>query len=164
MPVDKFGRSEKRSASVGASVSINTVNNYFLRRDGKNTVLGFIDMDGNDLKNVGDLLLPIGSDTVRELSCVDLTEEKGFSLPLGNHQNRLCFTAVDPSKPQQPVILQTSHGFTVKANDENVIQLGRKEITVHTFTKKLETCQNQNKIMRLRLKDTWTKGCLKWSP
>ena len=27
--------------------------------------------------------------------------------------------------------MQTSHGFTVKANDENVIQLGREEIAVH---------------------------------
>jgi len=43
----------------------------------------------------------------------------------------LSFNIVEPSKPQQPVTLQTSHGFTVKANDENVIQLGREEIAVH---------------------------------
>ena len=135
MPVDKFGRTGNTSASVGASVgagvSINTVNNHFLRRDGKNTVLGSIDMAGNDLKNVGDLLLPVGSDTVRELGCIDLTEGKGFSLPLGNRQNMLCFNIVDPPKPQQPVTLQTSHVFTVKANGENVIQLGGEEIVVH---------------------------------
>jgi len=135
MPVDKFGRTGNTTASVGASVgagvSINTINNHFLRRDGKNTVLGTIDMAGNGLKNVGDLLLPVGSDTVRELGCVDLAEGKGFSLPLGNRQNMLSFNIVEPSKPQQPVTLQTSHGFTVKANDENVIQLGREEIAVH---------------------------------
>jgi len=133
MPVDKFGRSGNTitSSCLGAGVSINTINNHFLRRDGKNTVLGSIDMAGNDMKNVGDLLLPVGFDTVRELGCVDLTEGKGFSLLLGNRANRLCFAAVDPSKPQQPVTLQTSHGFTVKANDENVVQLGREEITVH---------------------------------
>jgi len=137
MPVDKFGRSGNTSASVGASVgasvsvSINTVNNHFLRRNGKNTVLRLVDMAGNGLKNVGDLLLPVGTDTVRELGCVDLTEGKGFSLPLGNRQNMLCFNIVEPSKPQQPVTLQTSHGFTVKANGENVIQLGGEEIIVH---------------------------------
>ena len=71
MPVDKFGRTGNTSARVGASasagVSINTVNNHFLRRDGKNTVLGSIDMAGNDLKNVGDLVLSVGSDVSREL-------------------------------------------------------------------------------------------------
>ena len=146
MPVDKFGKSGNTitSSNLSAGVSINTINNHFLRRDGKNTflkscqkektckcVLGSIDMAGNDMKNVGDLLLPVGFDTVRELGCVDLTEGKGFSLLLGNRANRLCFAAVDPSKPQQPVTLQTSHGFTVKANEENVVQLGREEITVH---------------------------------
>jgi len=133
MPVDKFGRSGNTitSTCLDARVSINTVNNHFLRRNGQNTVLGPIDMTGNDLKNVGDLLLPVGSDAVRELGCVDLTEGKGFSLLLGNHENRLCFAAVDSSKPQQPVTLHTSHGFTVKANGENVIQLGREEITIH---------------------------------
>jgi len=101
MPVDKFGRSRNTITStfLDASVSINTVNNHFLRRDRQNTVLGPIDMTGNDLKNVGDLLLPVGSDAVRELGCVDLTEGKGFSLLLGNHENRLCFAAVDSSKP-----------------------------------------------------------------
>ena len=117
MPVDKFGRTGNTTASVGTSVgagvSINTINNHFLRRDGKNTVLGTIDMAGNGLKNVGDLLLPVGSDTVRELGCIDLAEGKGFSLPLGNRQNMLSFNIVEPSKPQQPVTLQTSHGFTV---------------------------------------------------
>ena len=49
-------------------------------------MLGTIDMAGNGLKNVGDLLLPVGSDTVRELGCVDLAEGKGFSLPLGNRR------------------------------------------------------------------------------
>ena len=95
MPVDKFGRTGNTPASVrasvGAGVSINTINNHFLRRNGKNTVLVTIDMTGNGLKNVGDVLLPVGSDTVRELGCVDLTEGKGFSLPLGNRQNMLSF-------------------------------------------------------------------------
>jgi len=133
MPVDKFGRSGNTitPSCLGVGVSINTVNNDFLRRDGKNTVLGSIDMAGNALKNVGDLLLPVGSDTVRELGCVDLTEGKGFSLSLGNRENRLRFAVVEPSKPQLPITMETSHGFTVKANGENVIQLGREEIAVH---------------------------------
>jgi len=133
MPVDKFGRSGNTitPSCLGVGVSINTVNNDFLRRDGNNTVLGSIDMAGNDLKNVGDLLLAVGSDTVRELGCLDLTEGKGFSLLLGNRENRLCFAAVRASKPQLPVTLDTSHGFTVKANDENIVQLGREEIVVH---------------------------------
>jgi len=133
MPVDKFGRGGNTitTSCLGAGVSINTVNNHFLRIDGKNTVLGSIDMAGNGLKNVGDLLLPVGSDTVRELGCVDVTEGKGFSLSLGNRKNRLCFAAVEPAKPQLPVTLETSRGFTVKANNENVVQFGREEISVH---------------------------------
>ena len=89
MPVDKFGRGGNTitPSCLGAGVSINTVNNHFLRRDGKNTVLGSINMAGNDLKYVGDLLLPVGSDAVRKLGCVDVTEGKGFSLSLGNRKN-----------------------------------------------------------------------------
>ena len=89
MPVDKLGRGENTITSfcLGAGVSINTVHNHFLRRDGKNTVLGSINMAGNDLKYVGDLLLPVGSDAVRKLGCVDVTEGKGFSLSLGNRKN-----------------------------------------------------------------------------
>ena len=151
MPVDKFGRTGNTTASVGTSVgagvSINTINNHFLRRDGKNTVLGTIDMAGNGLKNVGDLLLPVGSDTVRELGCIDLAGGKGFSLPLGNRQNMLSFNIVEPSKPQQPVTLQTSHGFTVKANDENVIQLGREEIAVHRRIRSLLEPEQDDEVV-----------------
>jgi len=97
-----------------------------------------------DLENVGDLFLSVGADVVRDLGCVDLTDRKGFSLPLGNHQNRPYFTAVSPTKPQQPVTLETSHGFAVKANDENVLQLGREEIAVHKRIRYLPEPEQDN--------------------
>jgi len=133
MPVDKFGRSgnAKTLLCLSADVFINTINNHFLRRNGRNTVLGPIDMAGNDLNNVGNLLLPVGSDTVRELGCADFTEGKGFIFMLGNRQNILYYSPVEPSKPQQPVTLQTSSGFAVMDNGNNVIQLGKEKITVH---------------------------------
>lgn len=72
----------------------------------------------------GDLRLCVGSDTVRLLGCVDLSEGKGFSLPLGNFQNQLQFAVIAPPQTQTPATLHTSHGFLVLMNNQPVCQLG----------------------------------------
>jgi len=56
MPVDKFGRVEDyRETSLIEDASISSVegiNEIFLRRDGRNTVIGTINMAGNTLANL----------------------------------------------------------------------------------------------------------------
>ena len=55
MPVDKFGRAEYKETSLREDAPVSTVegiNEIFLRRDGRNTVIGTIDMRGNTLTNL----------------------------------------------------------------------------------------------------------------
>jgi len=55
MPVDKFGRADYRETSLIEDTSVSSVegmNETFLRRDGRNTVIGTIDMRGNTLTNL----------------------------------------------------------------------------------------------------------------
>jgi len=55
MPVDKFGRAEYRETSLiedDPVSSVEGINEIFLRRDGRNTVIGTIDMAGNTLTNL----------------------------------------------------------------------------------------------------------------
>ena len=56
MPVDKFGRAEDyREISlieVASVSSVEGINEIFLRRDGRNTVIGTINMAGNTLANL----------------------------------------------------------------------------------------------------------------
>ena len=52
MPVDKFGRGDNGS-HVLEGASLKFINNNFLRRDGSNSAIGSISMDGYKLTNVG---------------------------------------------------------------------------------------------------------------
>ena len=60
MPVDKFGkiiRDAKRTVVglqeiTASDLSVTQMNDYFIRRDGSNTVFGSINMMGNTLTNV----------------------------------------------------------------------------------------------------------------
>ena len=55
MPVDKFGRADYRETSLIEDASVSSVegmNETFLRRDGRNTIIGTIDMRGNTLTNL----------------------------------------------------------------------------------------------------------------
>ena len=55
MPVDKFGRAEYKETSLIEDAPVSSVegiNEIFLRRDGRNTVIGTIDMRGNTLTNL----------------------------------------------------------------------------------------------------------------
>ena len=55
MPVDKFGRADYRETSLIEDASVSSVegiNEIFLRRDGRNTVIGTIDMTENTLINL----------------------------------------------------------------------------------------------------------------
>ena len=57
MPVDKFGRmSDAKTQDTG--VSINDINNNYIRRDGGTPVSGSINMTGNTLYNVCDPVNP----------------------------------------------------------------------------------------------------------
>ena len=63
MPVDKFGRAEdyrETSLIEDASVSsVEGINEIFLRRDGRNTVIGTINMAGNTLTFFTNLRNPV---------------------------------------------------------------------------------------------------------
>ena len=55
MPVDKFGRmSDTKTRDTG--VSLNYINNSYIRNDGSTPVSGSINMNGNTLYNVPDTL------------------------------------------------------------------------------------------------------------
>ena len=101
IPVDKFGRNSDRTTTVYIEINIANLTNSFLRRDGGNTAIGAIDLNGNIIKNVsdpvsnqdvatknyvdkhafttaggvvaGDIKLNVGSNLARSLGCNDLT-------------------------------------------------------------------------------------------
>lgn len=84
MPVDKFGRMPQLSTSNVDGVSITSVNNNFLRRDGTNTATGSINMTGNNLMNVSD---PVNSQDVATKNYVDsadINEKVYDNQPLGS--------------------------------------------------------------------------------
>ena len=57
MPVDKFGRmSDAKTKDTG--VSLNSINNNYIRNDGSTPVSGSINMNGNTLYNVSDPVNP----------------------------------------------------------------------------------------------------------
>jgi len=69
----------------------------------------------------GDLLLSIGSDTTRQLGCVDLASGPAwaqFSIPLGSSGNRVA--AIDG----QSVKFDTTHGLLVRNSGASICQLG----------------------------------------
>ena len=57
MPVDKFGRmSDAKTRDTG--VSLNYINNNYVRNDGSTPISGSIEMSGNTLYNVSDPITP----------------------------------------------------------------------------------------------------------
>ena len=143
MPVDKFGRRDDKQTR--GSVNLNDT---FLRRDGTNTVIGTINMTGNNLTNlsspendhdaankvyvdenlgisktgdvmIGDLILSAEGNNDRVLGCTNLDLERSFTIPLGTRTNRLYFVF-----RRNPVVMDTDFGFMVKARNEIVCRLG----------------------------------------
>ena len=58
----------------------------------------------------GDLLISAIGDDNRNVGCSDLNTNRYFSVLLGTSTNKLYFMYL----PQQPVTLETEHGFLVK--------------------------------------------------
>lgn len=111
MPVDIFGRTDVRVISGEAT----------LNQSGADKV----SKSGDTM--TGDLLLSIGTDTIRQLGCTDITTGKGFSLVLGNVRNQLQFAVIPAEQTQTPVTLETTHGFLVRAAGHNVCWLGNAD-------------------------------------
>jgi len=147
----------------------------YLRRDGTNTATGTINMTGNTLTNVsdpvfdhdvanklyvddktredcaskvsntggiisGNVFISSEGNNDRVLGCTDLGVARSFSIPLGTNTNRLSF-----EYGRNPVVLETDFGFTVKARNELVCELGSSmEIT---FYKNVRI--NSNRITNL---------------
>ena len=147
IPVDKFGRNDDRTTTVYTGINIANLLNSFLRRDGCNTAIGAIDMNGNIMKNVsdslsnqdvatknyvdtnafttaggvvsGDIKLNVGSDLVRSLGCKDLTAGKKFTFLLGSDINMLTY-AIPNSGLQVPVNIKTDEGFAILINQLSI--------------------------------------------
>jgi len=55
MLVDKFGRRDAAvQDNVSSDLSFTQISDYFIRRDGSNTVIGSINISGNTLTNVSE--------------------------------------------------------------------------------------------------------------
>ena len=144
MPVDKFGENGGIVAQFSTAGLVHKTGD---------TMLGILSMRGFRLTNVGDptastatkgyadtvdqdnlqlsggtmrgnLFVNAGSDIARLLGCIDLTSGQGFTLALGNLQNKLHFAVIAPPKTQTPLTLETTHGFLVQAANQDVCQLG----------------------------------------
>lgn len=64
----------------------------------------------------GDLHLNIGTATIRQLGCSDITAGKEFILLLGNRENSVRYF------PTKPITLKSSHGFLVKVGGNDFCQ------------------------------------------
>jgi len=87
----------------------------------------------------GDLLISAVGDENRTVGCSDLNANKTFSVLLGTLTNKLYFMYLS----QQPVTLETEHGFLVKTGNDDVCQLGT-EIIFHKVLR-----MNSNAITNL---------------
>jgi len=146
MPIHKFGRTNVGISQrvVSGGVTSTQVNNTFLRRDGENTATANIDMTSHKLINVLDpvddqdiatkhyvdnklnlntltenLILSVGADTLRSLGCMDLSENKGFSIFLGSIMNQI------QCELNQPITLQASDGIVCRQGATNIIRFGK---------------------------------------
>src|SRR6218665_1174580 len=151
MPVDKFGGSGSSGSSGGdrhistadlvrktgdTMLGILSAGGYKITNVGAPTIStdaatkGYadtIDQDNLQLSGgtlTGDLRLNVGTDPLRLLGCTDLTSGKGFSIALGNVQNQLQFAVIPVGQTQTPVIMETTHGFMVRAAGQDVCRLG----------------------------------------
>ncbi len=64
----------------------------------------------------GDLQLSIGTASIRQLGCSDLTAGKEFIVLLGNRENSLHYF------PTKPITLQSSDGFLIKVGNNDICQ------------------------------------------
>jgi hypothetical protein len=95
MPVDKFGRSH-RGGPQAIQTHITHVTTQPVNKE-------------------EDFLLNIGSDNVRSMGCIDLTENKMFSFNLGDQQNSLRYTK------DREIILQTTGPVNLQEPDGRTI-------------------------------------------
>ena len=152
MHVDKFGRNGDK---VYTEINIANLTNCFLRRYGRNTAIGVIDMNSNIIKNVatslsnqdvasknyadtngfttsggvmsGDITLNVSSGLVRSLGCNNLTTGKKFTLLLGTDTNMLSYAFPDSQLPV-PVKIKTDGGFLILINQQPICGFGRDVI------------------------------------
>ena len=69
MPVDRFGRNGDRTTPVYTGINIANLTINFLRRDGRNTAIGTINMNSNIIKNVLD---PLSNQDVATKNYIDI--------------------------------------------------------------------------------------------
>ena len=118
MHVNKFGIRSGGGRLCNGAASRGGVSTAYVDQQDALRVLQAGDM------MTGDLRLNVGGDAGRLLGCTDLTFGKGFSLALGNLQNQLQFAVVAPPQAQIPVTMETTHGFLVRSDGQDVCQLG----------------------------------------
>ena len=137
-------------------IYIANLTNSFLRRDGGNTAIGAIDMNGNIIKNVadplsnhdaatknyvdthafitvgvvvsGDIKLNVGSDLVMSLGCNDLSAGKKFTLILGTDTNMLTYSVPNSGLPE-PIQIKTDVDFAILIDELPICVFGRNEST-----------------------------------
>ena len=91
----------------------------------------------------GNIMISAEGNNDRVLGCTDLAVGRAFSIPLGTNTNLLSFIY-----QRNPVVLETDFGFTVKARNELVCELGSThepmEITLYKNVR-----MNSNRITNL---------------
>ena len=138
MPVDKFGRmSDAKTRDTG--VSLNYINNNYIRSDGGTPVSGSINMNGNTLYNVSD---PINPQDVATKEYADTTNKafvlfegkylavgdlsmggrrlNNVGMPIGNHQARNKFyvdTVVETATTGDKALRKIQDGIFALAGD-----------------------------------------------
>ena len=80
----------------------------------------------------------------RIICCRDLISSRSFSVLLGTLTNKLYFVFL----PREPVTLQTEHGFSVNAGNDDVCQLGTADDTSEIVFHRV-LCMNSNAITNL---------------
>ena len=92
----------------------------------------------------GDLLISAIGEDNRIVGCSDLNTNRFFSVLLGTSTNKLYFMYL----PQQPVTLETEHGFFFKTGNDDVCQLGTADDSTEIIFHKVLR-MNSNAITNL---------------